>query len=429
MILYEVNIIPKFNVHIFVLLGEIFVYGLILFLLLAFYVTSSIKSKDEVLIEDGFLNLLEIESYINLFNVFLALCIFSYPFKLISFLTYFESFQFLNVYYNVVFKLSPSLLLGIIVMIINWFSFSFILHILFGDKNEILSNVLNCITYLPSFILNLNLLKNDSNYYNSNYQFFAIFIIFFIIIFIIQFMIIIANIVMNYKKCFELETSYINPLSLELKLIQDKIDSINEKEKEDINEIQVLQKHQILWLNFSSDYKTFHHYYNIYSNDNYLTITYFVNSQQIIAFTKYLFSIKPNLLHMYIEKKFTILINIELKNKQIPEENISEIESLVNWLNYIKSRINLIFLINGNLNKKSRYNLKMSYENSKIIMNEKVKSLIYSDYSCYELNNLLKSISEKFQIHLKEKHQHKKATSYQDGKDYNDGKELLDIKE
>lgn len=404
MMFYEINMLPRFNIHVFVIIGELFAFGLIGVMALLFYSLPTRSIKEEVESSDGFINYLHLESMLIVMKILLSLNLFAYPFKIFSFLSFFEYFSVIKNYANVIFRLSPSLFLGTFIIGLYWISFSVILHILYGNQIIEMSNILYSIVYLLSGLFNTFTHKTSSKYLDtgtslSHNDYFSIFNLVFIIMFILLLAVVIATVVFNFKKAFLLEFDIEDPVLEQLKKIKNQIDSLNESEAKDIQEEQCIKKHQVLWLNLTNSFKTYHYYHN---NTKELVFMYFVNAQQIIAFMKYLFAIKPNMLYKKLEMKFTIVVQVDVSMKQIVEKSLTDIEMLVNWLNYIRSKIKLVFLSKEPLNKKTVYCLGMSYEHIKIINDENIGNdnntsskpfdVNESNITVREFDDLIKSI-------------------------------------
>ena len=104
-----------------------------------------------------------------------------------------------------------------------------------------------------------------------------------------------------------------------------------------------------------------------------------ISSMQIVSFMKYIFGIRPQFQYIKLQDRFTIVIQCELLEGSFDENKLNDLESLVNWLNYIRSKIKIIIVSSSNLNKKNKYTLGLSYENFEFVTfsQAECKTLLY----------------------------------------------------
>ena len=438
MLLFEINLNPKLNTQIFALLGEIFNLFLIVGLF-AYYYLMQIPKLGYIINEIKFVNILVVKDLTLLLDVLLSFTVLTYPYKLIKFICNFNYFKIIYKYCNILYKLGPSLLLLTLLNIIIWFSFSLVMYILYGDNYYELSSLLlsnvnliqglvninqfnnikiinNVFTINSNNINNLNninnntnsvsnnnnndnefnhnsnllVFKNVDNYYNYDYA--SIINIVIILYMFLAFAINIATILYNFRYAYDLEFEVEDPVIDKLSDIKKQIEEFNEDYKTNKDDFtNSVQKHQILWLNLTQNFSIFQSY-NVYLKE--LSFIHFVSSLQIISFMKYIFGIRPQFQYIKLQDRFTIVIQCNIYKNNFEESKLREFENLVNWLNYIRSKIKIIVVSSQQLDIKNQYTISLSYENFYFITFSQAEkaTLLYERYS--DLSNLLTKIAK-----------------------------------
>ena len=360
MLIYEVNTLPKFNTQIFSLLEMIFCYGLIGYFLIYFSIIPQ-TSLEEELTETLFINNLVLEQMEMYYNIFLSLILLAYPFKFFKLLSFFNYFKTLISYTNIIFKLGPGILLSLSISLIMWICFSIIMNILYGNNVSHFSYLITSVIYLFQGTINIDEFSIEPNNYNiqqSSYlKLFNLAIFFFIWL---NFIIIFSTTSFNFKYAYELEFDIEDPIMNKLDNIKDQLDELKEEKEIKRNNNIVNKKNQIIWLNLTNNIGIFQSY-NIYMKG--FSFIHFISAQQVISFMKYIFGISPQLQFNNLEKRFTIIIQLNSINKSVDENRLKDIENIVNWLNYIRSKINVIFVSDFPFDKFPKYCIGLSYEN------------------------------------------------------------------
>lgn len=131
---------------------------------------------------------------------------------------------------------------------------------------------------------------------------------------------------------------------------------------------------QIIWLCLSGSSDLYNE--KLYSNsrnnggieENKFMI--FNKSPQIVSFFKYLFAIKPKMQFKRLENKFIILIESknEINEKNtIPEDDVTQIYLLLDWLNFAGCRIPVAIYTKLQIDKNLRMSMKNNYISCKFI--------------------------------------------------------------
>lgn len=337
-LIYEMNVKCIYSIHLVTFLVKLmdifFVINCIVYL-----------AEDKRLKFD--INLNEFESHIKYINIIWYLKIFFgimslyLPFRLLSLLSWLKIIvEPLIVIMNVIFRMLPGLIISLIDMIFFSFIFSIINYFLFNDTFSYYETMAQ--SFISSF--NINIIssiynpKIPSKIYNN--LFISKYSIFFLYFQTISFFFIssifIATLVYMFKNAISLEEPDDKDGYLEkLNEIENKIQE--DKNKEYNDEPGDLQRKQILWFSLDKDKVKLG---NNINNENY-DILFFKNSEQILSFLKYLFSMKPGLQHKKLRYKLNIIIEINQKNLDSIAKK--EINRLTDWLIFIECKIPLIF--------------------------------------------------------------------------------------
>ena len=269
---------------------------------------------------------------------------------------------------NVIFRMSPGLIISFIDMIFFIFIFSIINYFLFNDTFSFYESLAQ--SFISSF--NINIIpslynqKLPSKIFNNLFisQYSVLFLYFQTICFFCVISIFIATLVYMFKKAISFQETDDKDGYLEkLNEIEKKIEENKNKEKD--YEISDLQKKQILWLSLDKDKVKLEH--NI-GNENY-DILFFKSSEQILAFLKYIFSMKPGLQHKKLKYKVNIII--ETNQKYLESNEKKEINLLTDWLIFIECKIPLIFYGMSRFETSYKDKLKSLYKFSLFVNNKK----------------------------------------------------------
>ena len=365
-LIYEMNVKCIYSIHIIAFIVKLidifFVINCI------FYLDEDKKLKFDI-------NLNNFESHIKYINIIWYLKIFFgimslyLPFRLLSLLSWMKIIiEPLLVIMNVIFRMSPGLIISFIDTIFFIFIFSIINYFLFNDTFSFYESLAQ--SFISSF--NINIIpslynqKLPSKIFNNLFisQYSVLFLYFQTISFFCVISIFIATLVYMFKKAISFQETEDKDGYLEkLNEIEKKIEENKNKEKD--YEISDLQKKQILWLSLDKDKVKLEH--NI-GNENY-DILFFKSSEQILAFLKYIFSMKPGLQHKKLKYKVNIII--ETNQKYLESNEKKEINLLTDWLIFIECKIPLIFYGMSRFETSYKDKLKSLYKFSLFVNNKK----------------------------------------------------------
>lgn len=331
--IYEINAKPVLIIHSFFFFAEVFDF---IFMIICFLYISEEKNINFDI------NLEKYESHLKLINIiwyiksFYSLLIIFFPFRLFSLLSWFKSiFEPFTIYINVIFKMGPSILLSFIFFMLMIVMFIFINYFLFNDIFSYYETIFKSFISTFDFRIIMNLYNRNppsrifGNLFQSHY---SISFIFFQTIFFYSFSsIIIATLVYAFKKVIYMQTSPEEKKYMEkLEEIESKL---NENKIEEYKNVDLMKKHLLWWtLDDKNSIKN-----DIISKYDALI---FKSLNQILAFLKYIFAIKPEI--QFKKLKYKLNIIIEINKKKIPEKEIVQIMNLGQWLIFVGSKIPII---------------------------------------------------------------------------------------
>ena len=144
--------------------------------------------------------------------------------------------------------------------------------------------------------------------------------------------------------------------------IQKKLEE--KKNLEEINNNDDLNRKQILWFCLDRDLDKVRDYYE---NENY-EVLFFKNTDQIISFIKYVFTMKPKLQHIKLRYKLNIVV--ETNQNHLEQKQRNEINKLTDWLIFIECKISLIFYGKTYFDSSYREKLKSLYKYALFVNNK-----------------------------------------------------------
>ena len=391
-LIYEMNVKCNCFVHIILLIVKAFDIFFIITCII--YMAEDKKLKFQI-------NLDKFESHLRYINILWILKIFFavlslfLPLRLMVLISWVKSISELIVsLLNILFRMFPGIIISFMYIILFFFIFSVINYFLFNDMYPYYETMyqsfvsafnINILQYLydpnmPSRILN--------NLFLSKYCMFFIFFQF--IVFFFTASIFIASSAFIFKQAILFQQDEEKDEYMEkLKEIQKKLEEKNNLDE--INNNDNLYKKQILWFSLDKDTDKIR---DFYENENY-DVLFFKNSEQILSFLKYVFSMKPNLQHIKLKYKLNIIIETN-KNHLEPKQR-NEVSKLTDWLIFIECKIPLIFYGKTYFDSSYREKLRSLYkytwflnnkkELHKYFENDKEKTITISSNEYFTLGN------------------------------------------
>jgi hypothetical protein len=365
-LIYEMNLKVIIFVHSCQLIHELI--NLSIIIIFAFFMTASknypLDGEENVYIH--YLPLISVKSYLMIVVSFAVFC---WPFKLISFLSWFKGrFKYLIVYLNVLFRMLPGVIILTGTFSLFLISLCMMLYMVYNEYFPEYSsffativNFFNTLQTLKEFYYSPRLNHNlNISYMYLFYNLFVVIAIFTIFFFTIS--------TYNYlfKKASLLEVKKEEDEVVEkLEQINDKIEALAHKEEQSEDNYDFKSRRQIIWLCLTNSNEL----YNEKNAESYKIIL-FNSSLQIIAFLKYLFAIKPKMQFENLDKKFAIII--ECKSQAgtvtlIRDGDMVQIETLFDWLNFAGCRVPVAVHTQFNLDRNLRMSISSNYWNVQFI--------------------------------------------------------------
>ena len=342
------------TMHIFSFLNEVFDTLLIIFAI--FYITLDLS----MLLEP---DLSKFESHLvyttirKSIKIIIVFVIISIPLRFLSLLSWWKwiSYPFIKII-KVLFRMFPGIFIIFIIIFAFLIFFAISNYLIFQDIfSEYQSFYYSFINIFNYKLLNKLYDKNNNakifhNLTHSKYIF--IILLFDYIFILISFGLLIATFVYLFKKANIIESPTIdNQYIYKLKKIENKLKENISNENVDLIGI----KKQILWLKLSNQSSSL-------TDSNHYEIILFKKSNQIIAFLKYLFALKPELQFKNLVKKLNIVVEVGNYNKTMGENEVLQIDKLVDWMTFVGCKILVIvycqmnFAVNFQMKLYSTYN-------------------------------------------------------------------------
>ena len=342
------------TMHIFSFLNEVFDTLLIIFAI--FYITLDLS----MLLEP---DLNKFESHLvyttirKSIKIIIVFVIISIPLRFLSLLSWWKwiSYPFIKII-KVLFRMFPGIFIIFIIIFAFLIFFAISNYLIFQDIfSEYQSFYYSFINIFNYKLLNKLYDKNNNakifhNLTHSKYIF--IILLFDYIFILISFGLLIATFVYLFKKANIIESPTIdNQYIYKLKKIENKLKENISNENVDLIGI----KKQILWLKLSNQSSSL-------TDSNHYEIILFKKSNQIIAFLKYLFALKPELQFKNLVKKLNIVVEVGNYNKTMGENEVLQIDKLVDWMTFVGCKILVIvycqmnFAVNFQMKLYSTYN-------------------------------------------------------------------------
>ena len=366
-LIYEMNMKCIYSIHFAALLVKLFDFSFIIFYLIYL-------NEDKSL--DFEINLEEFESHIKYINLIWSLKIFFgimalfFPVRLMTLLSWVKEItEPFIIIANILFRMMPGLIVSLISIILFVFIFSITNYFLFNDIYPYYESVYQ--SFISSFNFNIfSIIFNQkipsrifNNLFLSKYT--IIFFYFQTLTFFMFFSLFIATLVYMFKKAILIEEpEEKNPYLEKLNDIKNKFEENKDKEEIKI-ELNKLNQKQILWL--CLDKETTKIKLNIDDETN--KLLFFKNSEQILSFLKYIFTMKPNFQHLKLTYTLNIIIETNKKNLELNEQR--EINRLTDWLIFIECKIPLIFYGKTHFEVSYKIKLRSLYKYSIFVNNKK----------------------------------------------------------
>jgi hypothetical protein len=369
------------TVHIISLINEIFNILLLIFEIFYIIIDLSMSLEPDLNKFETHLIYSTVRKIMKIIFIFVLI---SMPLRFVSLLSWWKwiSYPFVKII-KVLFRMLPGIF--IIFIIIFFFLIFFaisnylIFQDIFSEYQSFYYSFLNMFNYK---LLN-KLYDKDNNakiFHNLTYSKY-IFIILLkdYIFFLISFGLLIATFVYLFKKANAIESPEIdNQYMLKLKQIENKLKENISKENIDLIGI----KKQILWLKLSNQSS------NLSDSTSY-EIILFKNSNQIIAFLRYLFALKPELQFKNLVKKLNIVVEVSNYNKNMGENEVLQIDKLIEWMTFVGCKILVIVYCQMNFAVNFQMKLYSTYNYIKFINNkhELEKIINEKDYGKFNIVN------------------------------------------
>jgi hypothetical protein len=380
-LIYEMMIKIVVTVHIISLINEIFNILLLIFEIFYIIIDLSLSLEPDLNKFETHLIYSTVRKIMKIIFIFVLI---SMPLRFVSLLSWWKwiSYPFVKII-KVLFRMLPGIF--IIFIIIFFFLIFFaisnylIFQDIFSEYQSFYYSFLNMFNYK---LLN-KLYDKDNNakiFHNLTYSKY-IFIILLkdYIFFLISFGLLIATFVYLFKKANAIESPEIdNQYMLKLKQIENKLKENISKENIDLIGI----KKQILWLKLSNQSS------NLSDSTSY-EIILFKNSNQIIAFLRYLFALKPELQFKNLVKKLNIVVEVSNYNKNMGENEVLQIDKLIEWMTFVGCKILVIVYCQMNFAVNFQMKLYSTYNYIKFINNkhELEKIINEKDYGKFNIVN------------------------------------------
>ena len=269
----------------------------------------------------------------------------------------------------------PGLIVSLIYIIFLFFTFAIINYFLFSDIYIYYE------TLYQSFIstFNIHILssiykeKLHSRIFNNLFlsKYSIIFIFFQCAVFFSLISIFIASSAYIFKNAILFQENEEKDEYMEkLNDIKSKLEE--KKHEEEINNFGIndLNKKQILWF---SPHKNQDKVRQSFENEKY-DLLFFKNSNQILSFLKYIFTMRPHLQHKNL--KYKLIIVVETNKKHLESNERNEINKLTDWLIFIECKIPLIFYGTTHFDNSYKIKLMSLYKYTHFINNKKELEII-----------------------------------------------------
>lgn len=382
-LIYEMNVKCIYSIHILLLLVKLF--DIIFIIACITYLVEDKNLKFQI-------NLRKFESHIKYINIlwllklFFAIMALFFPFRLLALLSWLKTIAELFIaLMNIFFRMLPGLIISFISIIFFIFIFSVINYFLFNDMYPYYETLYK--SFISSFnihiISTLYKTKEPSRIFNNLFlsKYSIIFIYFQIVFFFFIVSIFIATLAYMFKNAILFQEPEDDNNYLEkLKEIENKLREKKENENMN-NQINELHKKQILWFSLDKEKNEIRNEIQNEIDNDKNEVLFFKNSNQIISFIKYIFTIKPYLQHIKLRHKLNIVI--ETNQRFLESNERKELNKLTDWLIFIECKIPLIIYGSTRFDPSYIIKLKSLYKCTIFINNKK------------ELEKILKDTGEK----------------------------------
>lgn len=384
--IFEINVKCIWSSHLFYLIQVVF--DIVFMVVCLLYISEDKKLNFDI-------NLNEFESHLKYINILwytktiYALLVIFFPFRIFSLLSWWKRvFEPLIVTLNILFRMLPSILLSLFFFILMMTMFIFMNYFLYNDTFEYYETMYKSLisTFDIRLLIEIYRRKPASRIFGNLFQSkFTVSNIFFqVIFFYFYFSIIISTLVYAFKKSISIQenkkigNNYLEKLEeIEKKFKEDKLEEYKNSD---------LMKKHILWWNLDGK--------NVYAAD--ISSKYealiFKNSNQILAFLKYIFAVRPEIQFKKLIYKMNIII--ETNNKKFGDKEIRQIIKLAEWLVFVGSKIPIIIYGKIKFENSIIMKIKSIYQltyfiNNDDILKEKLESSGVQTLSISKDNNLI----------------------------------------
>ena len=351
-LIYELMIKPIFSIHIFSFVNE--ACNAVLFIFLIFFINVDNKLSLEVDLNKFHTHLVYI-SLIHYIKIIMILVFIGIPLRFLSLISWWKwlSTPFIKTC-NILFRMFPGVVISLIFSFVFFIVFAIANYLIYQDIFSEYQTFYHAFLNVFNFRIMTKLYKEDTvakifhNLTQSKYTF--SFLIFEFWFFLMSVALFISTFVNLYKRANNIEEP--EEQSGYLKKMDDLIAKLKENVEEKNIEFIGIKK-QILYLKLSPKS-------NPMKSNNKIDINLFKNSQQIISFLKYLFALKPELQFKNLIALLNIVIEINHFENFNWNSDLSQIEYLINWLNFVGCKIPLLIYCEPNFEK--NYHLKLYKE-------------------------------------------------------------------
>ena len=363
-LLYEINVKFSFVAHTFNFINE--VINLLLIIFVSFYFSESEISdfftdeSDSHDYHEPFV-MISLRSYTVIITAIIFLCI---PFRFVSLISWFPKVSSpITKYLGILFRILPGILILGVITCLMVFMFTLMNFFVYNSLFIEMENVFNAL--ISVFNFNMISYMNTSKIllYDIAYSdFFILYNVLQEIIVLFIFTAMIASVIYSVRIAAKYESVQEEDEVL-IKLSQIESQLIIQKENIDTNFDEM--KKQIVWLSLTEK----HELYNYYSNKN--RIILFTQAKQVDSFFKYLFAIKPEMQFKNLKPKFGIIIESKVEKGSIPDNELSQITNLLDWLKLVGAKIPVALYTNEHLDRNLRMKLSNCFLYIKFISEQK----------------------------------------------------------
>ena len=361
--IYEINLKAVWSIHFFYFFEEIFDVAFMILCLI--YINEDKQLTFEINLEifESHLNYINILWYTKTIYAFLVIF---FPFRFFSLITWWKgAFEPIIIILNILFRMGPGILISLIFFLLMVVMFVFINYFLYNDIFPYYESMYKSFisTFNFKILMTLYRRKPASRIFGNLFQskFSISNILFQLVFFYFSLALIIATLVYSFKKAiFIMAPQKENKYMIKLEEIEKKI---NEDKFEEYKNFDLMRKH-ILWWNLDGKISPDNDFISKYE------ALIFKNSNQILAFLKYIFAVRPEIQFKKLIYKLNIII--ETNKKKLGDSEIRQLMALCEWLVFVGSKIPIFIYGKTKFEASVRMKLKSLYELIYFINDEKI---------------------------------------------------------